>query len=118
MSRAARLLDLIQALRRRRRPVTAAVLAAELGVSERTVYRDIATLVGQGAPVEGEAGIGYVLKPGFTLPPLMFAEEEIEALVLGLSWVAERGDAALGKAGHDARAKIAAVLPEALRERL
>ena len=62
MTRSARLLDLIQALRRRRRPVQAAVLAEELGISQRTVSRDIATLVGQGAPIEGEAGVGYVLK--------------------------------------------------------
>ena len=92
MSRSARLLDLIQALRRRRRPATAASLASELGVSERTIYRDIATLVGQGAPIEGEAGIGYVLRPGFLLPPLMFDDDEIEALVLGLRWVAQRAD--------------------------
>jgi predicted DNA-binding transcriptional regulator YafY len=118
MSRAARLLALIQALRRRRRPVTAAVLADELGVSERTVYRDIATLEAEGAPIAGEAGIGYVLKPGFMLPPLMFADEEIEALVLGLRFVVERGDRELAKAAQDARAKIAAVLPEELRERL
>ena len=90
MSRAARLLDLIQALRRRRRPATADALAAELGVSERTIYRDIATLCGQGAPIEGKAGLGYVLRPGFLLPPLMFDDDEIEALVLGLRWVAQR----------------------------
>lgn len=116
MSRSARLLDLIQALRRRRRPVPAARLAEELGVSERTIYRDIATLIGQGAPIEGEAGLGYVLRPGFTLPPLMFGNDEIEALVLGLRWVAERGDEMLGAAAEDALAKISAVLPKDLRE--
>ena len=86
-------------------------------MSERTIYRDIATLAGQGAPIEGAAGLGYVLRPGFMLPPLMFGDEEIEALVLGLRWVAERGDGALGAAAADALAKIAAVLPADLREK-
>lgn len=117
MSRSARLLGLLQALRRRRRPVTASSLAAELGVSERTVYRDIATLVGQGAAIDGEAGLGYVLRPGFLLPPLMFGDDEIEALVLGLRWVADRGDGDLGAAAADALAKISAVLPADLRDR-
>jgi predicted DNA-binding transcriptional regulator YafY len=115
MSRSSRLLDLVQALRRHRRPVTAAVLADELGVSIRTIYRDIVTLTAQGAPVEGEAGIGYVLKPGFVLPPLMLSEEEIEAVVLGLRFVAQRGDPGLKRAAIDAAAKIAEVLPEDLR---
>ena len=83
MSRSERLLALLQALRRRRRPVSGRVLADELGVSLRTLYRDIASLQGQGAEIEGEAGLGYVLKPGFWLPPLMLSGEEIEALVLG-----------------------------------
>ena len=117
MSRSARLLDLIQALRRRRRPVTAVALAAELGVSERTIYRDIATLSEQGAPIEGEAGLGYVLRPGFLLPPLMFDDDEIEALVLGLRWVAQRADDPLEAAAANALAKISAVLPPELRDR-
>lgn len=117
MSRSARLLDLIQALRRRRRPATAAALATELGVSERTIYRDIATLCGQGAPIEGEAGVGYVLRPGFLLPPLMFDDDEIEALVLGLRWVAQRADDPLEAAATNALAKISAVLPPELRDR-
>jgi len=83
MSRAQRLLDLIQVLRRHRRPVAGAILAEELAVSLRTLYRDRETLKAQGADIVGEAGIGYVLRPGFTLPPLMFSEEELEALVLG-----------------------------------
>ncbi len=117
MSRAARLLDLLQALRRRRHPVTAATLAAELGVSERTIYRDIATLQGEGAAIEGEAGLGYVLRPGFMLPPLMFGDDEIEALVLGLRWVVQRADAPLGAAAADVLAKVTAVLPAALRDK-
>ncbi len=72
MSRSARLLDLIQVLRRHRRPVTGARLADELGVSLRTIYRDIETLTAQGASIEGEAGLGYVLRRGFILPDLMF----------------------------------------------
>ncbi|TJX42529.1 MAG: HTH domain-containing protein, partial [Mesorhizobium sp.] len=75
MSRSERLLDLIQSLRRHRRPVSGQALADELGISIRTLYRDIVTLQGQGAPIEGEAGLGYVLKPGFMLPPLMFSDE-------------------------------------------
>lgn len=110
MSRSARLLLMLQALRGRRRPVTAAQLAAELEVSERTVYRDIAVLAGQGAPIEGEAGVGYVLRPGLFLPPLMLSEDEIEAVLLGLRYVDQRGDAVLQKAAATALAKIGSVL--------
>ncbi|TGX50248.1 YafY family transcriptional regulator [Sphingomonas gei] len=115
MSRAQRLLDLIQVLRRHRRAVSGTVLAEEIGVSLRTLYRDIETLRAQGAPIEGEAGVGYVLRPGFMLPPLMFSEEEIEALVLGSRWVSERADGPLGKAARNVLAKIGAVLPEDLK---
>src|SRR4051794_10584841 len=102
MSRAERLLDLIQILRRHRQPVRGEDLAQELGISLRTLYRDIATLQGQGAKVDGEPGIGYILRPGFMLPPLMFSEEEIAALVLGSRWVAERTDEQLGAAARNA----------------
>ncbi len=98
-------------LRRHRFPVTARVLAEELKVSTRTLYRDIETLRAEGAPIDGEAGVGYVLRPGFLLPPLMFSEDEIEALALGLRWVIDRTDGALARAGRDGLAKIAAVLP-------
>jgi predicted DNA-binding transcriptional regulator YafY len=118
LSRSQRLLDLIQVLRRHRRPVSGHALAGEIGVSIRTLYRDIATLQAQGADIEGEPGLGYVLKPGFMLPPLMFSEDEIEALVLGSRWVAERGDERLGAAALNALARIAAVLPDDLREDL
>ena len=118
MSRAERLLDLLQILRRHRQPVTGQALADELGISLRTLYRDIASLQAQGAGIEGEAGVGYILKPGFMLPPLMFSQEEIEALVLGSRWVAERGDAQLAAAARNALAKIATVLPEDLRDEL
>ncbi len=115
MSRAQRLLDLIQALRGYRRPVSGATLAETLGISLRTVYRDIETLKAQGAHIDGELGVGYVLRPGFMLPPLMFSEEESEAIVLGSRWVADRADAALGAAARNALAKIAAVLPQDLK---
>jgi predicted DNA-binding transcriptional regulator YafY len=115
MSRAQRLLDLIQALRGYRRPVSGAMLAEALGISLRTVYRDIETLKAQGAHIDGEPGVGYVLRPGFMLPPLMFSEEEIEAIVLGSRWVADRADPALGAAARNALAKIAAVLPQDLK---
>ena len=114
-SRSERLLTLIQALRRHRRPVTAQQLATELSVSVRTIYRDIETLVAQGAAIAGEAGIGFVMRPGFLLPPLMFRDEEIEALILGSRWVAQLPDASLARAAADAVAKIVAVLPDRLR---
>ncbi len=118
MSRAQRLLDLIQILRGHRFPVTGAQLATELGISLRTLYRDIGTLQEQGASIEGEPGLGYILRPGFMLPPLMFSEDEIEALVLGSRWVSDRGDVRLGLAARNALTKIAAVLPEDLRNSL
>ncbi|MBV9969478.1 MAG: YafY family transcriptional regulator [Xanthobacteraceae bacterium] len=118
MARSQRLLDLVQVLRRHRRPVSGAALAEQTGVSLRTLYRDVDSLKALGAPIEGEAGVGYVLRPGFMLPPLMFTEEEIEALVLGSRWVSERADNPLGEAGRNALAKIAAVLPDDLKESL
>ncbi len=118
MSRTQRLFDLIQILRRHRRPVSGQQLADELEISLRTLYRDIVTLQSQGAEIEGEPGMGYVLRPGFILPPLMFSEEEIEALVLGSRWVSRRADKKLRAAASNALAKIAAVLPAELRHQL
>lgn len=118
MSRTQRLFDLLQILRRYRYPVSGKKLAEELNVSLRTLYRDIATLQAQGASIAGEPGVGYVLRPGFMLPPLMFSEEEIEALVLGSRWVARRTDKTLGLAATNVLAKIAAVLPDDLRYQL
>ena len=118
MSRAARLLDLLQLLRNRHQPVTGPELARELGVSIRTLYRDIATLQAQGADIQGEPGLGYVLRPGFTLPPLMFSADEIEAIVLGSRWVAARADDdRLSESARQAMSKILAVLPADLRDR-
>jgi predicted DNA-binding transcriptional regulator YafY len=118
MSRTARLLRLMEALRGHRRPVTASYLATELAVSLRTVYRDIQTLVGLGAPIEGEAGVGYLLRAGFFLPPLMFGEDELEALVLGARWVQGQGDPGLAAAAARALAKIASASPKDLRDKI
>jgi predicted DNA-binding transcriptional regulator YafY len=115
MSRAQRLLALLQELRGRRRPVTAEALAASLGVSVRTLYRDINELRGQGARIEGEAGLGYVLRPGFLLPPLMFTPDEIEAVLVGLSWVVRRQDFAMEGPARGALAKIEAAAPAETR---
>ncbi|WCM22864.1 YafY family transcriptional regulator [Paraburkholderia bryophila] len=118
MSRSERLLHLLQLLRRYRRPVSAQVLADELGVSIRTLYRDIASLQAQGAMIEGEPGVGYVMKPGFMLPPMMFSSEELDALVLGMRWVADRCDKTLSAGALGTLAKVAAVLPTELRREL
>jgi predicted DNA-binding transcriptional regulator YafY len=115
MRRADRLFQIIQILRRSTRPVTAAALAAELETSKRSVYRDIAALIGQRVPIRGEAGFGYVLEGGFDLPPLMLTTEELEAAVLGAQWVAGHGDPALARAARDVIAKIAACVPDTLR---
>jgi predicted DNA-binding transcriptional regulator YafY len=115
MRRADRLFQIIQILRRSSRPVTASVLAEELEVSRRSVYRDIADLIGQRVPIRGEAGVGYVLDIDFDMPPLMLTPDEIEAAVLGAQWVAERGDAVLANAARDLISKIATAVPERLR---
>ena len=116
MSRSGRLFDLVQSLRRRRSPVAALVLAGELGVSLRTLYRDVAVLVARGVPIRGEAGIGYVLEQGHFLPPLSFSDNELDAIVLGLSWVKRSADAELAHAADDALAKVTAILPSRRQE--
>jgi predicted DNA-binding transcriptional regulator YafY len=118
MSRAGRLFQLMDALRGNRRPVTAAALAERLGVSERTIYRDIQTLAQLGAPVDGSAGVGYLLRSGVFLPPLMFDPDELEALVLGARWVRRQGDPALAKAASNALGKIATATPRDLRDHM
>lgn len=115
MRRADRLFQIIQILRRSTRPVTAAALAEELEVSKRTVYRDIADLIGQRVPVEGEAGLGYLLNADYDMPPLMLTADEIEAAVLGAQWVSAHSDPILANAARDLVAKIASVIPEHLR---
>lgn len=115
MRRADRLFQIIQILRRAGRPVTAAVIAAEFETSKRSVYRDIAALIGQRVPIRGEAGLGYVLDGGFDLPPLMLTSEEIEAATLGAQWVAGHADPGLARAARDLIAKIAVVAPGKLK---
>jgi len=115
MRRADRLFQIIQIMRRARAPITADSIAEELETSKRTVYRDIATLIGQRVPIRGEAGMGYVLDQGFDLPPLMLTPDEIEAAVLGAQWVMSRGDPSLARAAQDLIAKIGASVPDRLR---
>ena len=115
MRRADRLLQIIQLFRRKRGPVTAATISQELEVTVRTVYRDIASLMANGVPIRGEAGIGYIMDDGYDLPPLMFSADELEALMLGARLVSSSGDTALARSANDAIAKIASVVPDDLR---
>jgi predicted DNA-binding transcriptional regulator YafY len=107
----------MQALRRSREPVAGTELARQAGVSVRTIYRDIASLQAIGADIEGEPGVGYVLRPGFLLPPLTFTEDEIQALAAGAKWVSRQTDDGLARAAQDAIAKIRAVLPPDMRNK-
>ncbi|HEY9681833.1 MAG TPA: YafY family protein [Oculatellaceae cyanobacterium] len=118
MSRTYRLFDIMQVLRRQREPVSGAELARETGVSLRTIYRDVAALQAIGADIEGEPGMGYVLRPGFLLPPMSFTDEELQALVVGAQWVSRQTDDALALAAQNAMAKISAVLPQEMRQKL
>jgi predicted DNA-binding transcriptional regulator YafY len=117
MRRADRLFRLVQLLRRRKL-TTAAHLAEELEVSERTVYRDIADLIASGVPIRGEAGVGYALDRSFDLPPLMFDADELEALVLGARIVEAWASPTLARAARQVLGKVEAVLPERLRAQL
>lgn len=112
MPRSTRMFEIVQLLRRAAGPMTAATIAERLEVTKRTVYRDIAALQAQRVPVEGEAGIGYIMRPGYDLPPLMFDEEEVEAIIVGLAMLRRAGDGGLLDAARRVAAKIADVLPE------
>ena len=118
MRRSDRLFEIIQILRTAVQPVTAAALAEQLEVTPRTVYRDIATLQARRVPIEGAAGIGYVLRRGFDLPPLMFTVEEIEAIAVGARMVRRLRDPKLQEAAESVFSKVTVVLPEALRTHL
>jgi predicted DNA-binding transcriptional regulator YafY len=118
MRRADRLFRIIQHLRSQRSPTTAQKLSVELEVSPRTVYRDIRDLQTSGVPIRGEAGVGYMLSKSYDLPPVMFDEEELEALVLGARLVRSFADPGLGNGASRALAKIESVLPSRLRERV
>jgi len=117
MRRADRLFQIVQLLRGGRL-VTAAQLAERLEVSKRTIYRDIVDLQSSGVPIDGEAGIGYILRSGFEMPPLMFSRDEIVALVAGARMVKAWGGVAMARAAVEALVKIDAVLPETERGRL
>jgi len=115
MRRSDRLFDVIQRLRTANKPVTAAMLAAELEVTPRTVYRDIATLQARRVPIEGAPGVGYVLRKGFDLPPLMFTIDEVEAIAVGARMLKRVKDPALQQAADSVLAKVSVVVPEGLR---
>ncbi|MCZ7866186.1 MULTISPECIES: helix-turn-helix transcriptional regulator [Agrobacterium] len=114
MRKAERLFQIIQILRRSGRSVTSAQLADELEVARRTIYRDIAHLIGQRVPIDGQAGFGYVLDPRYDMPPLMLTPEEIEAVLLGVQMVAKLGDPAITNAARDVLAKMASAIPSDL----
>ena len=116
MRRADRLFQIVQYLRGGRL-LTARKLAERLEVSERTIYRDIADLIGSGVPIDGEAGIGYLMRAGFDLPPLMFSRDEIVALVAGARMIRAWGGAGMALAAEEALVKIGAVLPAPERAR-
>src|SRR6266566_692510 len=118
MRRADRLFDIVQTLRGATRPLTAATLAAELEVTARTIYRDIAALQASRVPIEGAPGIGYVLRRGFDLPPLMFTSDEIDAIAVGARHVRRLRDPKLQQAADSVLAKVTAVLPETVRSHL
>lgn len=114
MRRADRLFQIVQHLRLRRTRTTARELARKLMVSERTIYRDVRDLGRSGVPIEGEAGVGYILR-GFDVPPLMFTREEIEALVVGARMVEAWTTQQLSAAARQALQKIEAALPDRLK---
>ncbi len=118
MRKAARLFEIIQILKLAKAPVTGAQIAARLEVTLRSIYRDIAALQAMRVPIEGERGIGYILRPGFDLPPLMFTIEETEAVVLGMALIDRTADAALKQASKRVLAKITAAVPPPLRDAL
>lgn len=114
MRRADRLFQIVSVLRRRRTATTATHLAERLGVSERTIYRDVRDLILAGTPIDGEAGVGYRIRPGYDLPPLMFDRDEIQAIVLGARIVRQFGDPALARASDAILGKVAAIVPKDL----
>ncbi|HYC15342.1 MAG TPA: YafY family protein [Stellaceae bacterium] len=118
MRRADRLFEIVQLLRGASAPSTAASLAAALEVTVRTVYRDIAALQARRVPIEGERGVGYVLRKGFTLPPLMFTADEIDAIAVGVRLVRRIRDPKLQKAAAAVLSKVTAIVPDEVRPQL
>ncbi|MFW1308617.1 helix-turn-helix transcriptional regulator, partial [Vibrio parahaemolyticus] len=113
-----RLFELLTLLRAKRYAVTAKELAERMEVSERTIYRDIQSLLSSGVPIQGEAGVGYLLQAGSHLPPLMFSEKEMMALELGMRMVRAWSDVELAEASHSASTKILSVLPDKLKQQV
>lgn len=111
MRRGERLFEIIEILRRARGPISGKSIGDELGVTKRTIYRDIAALMAQGVPIEGEAGVGYILQAGFHMPPLMLTSDEIEAAILGAQWVRTRGEPEMAIAADKLLTKIETVSP-------
>src|SRR5882762_7216272 len=118
MRRADRLFDIIQTLRAAPRPLTAAALADKLEVTVRTIYRDIAALQGSRVPIEGAPGLGYVLRRGFDLPPLMFTIEETDAIAIGVRLLRRLRDPKLEAAAESVLGKLSAVVPQELQPQL
>ncbi len=118
MSKSERLFELLTLLRSKRYATTAAELARTMEVSERTIYRDIQSLINSGVPIQGEAGVGYVLQAGSHLPPLMFTEKEMMALELGMRMVRAWSDEELAEASKSASTKILSVLPDKLKQQV
>jgi predicted DNA-binding transcriptional regulator YafY len=118
MRRSDRLFDIIQALRTAKKPMTAAALAERLEVTVRTIYRDVATLQARRVPIEGAAGLGYVLRRGFDLPPLMFTADEIDAIAVAMRMLHRTGDHGLQSAAESVLSKVTVALPDSLREHL
>jgi predicted DNA-binding transcriptional regulator YafY len=116
MRRADRLYRIIETLRGRRKAITAQEIAEAMEVSVRTIYRDVADLMASGVPIDGEAGVGYVLRPGFHMPPVNLDQEEVEALALGVAMAVRFGDRALAAAAERLRGKLKAVMPPSLAE--
>ena len=115
MRRGDRLFEIIEILRRAKAPISAQSIGTELGVTKRTVYRDVAALIAQGVPINGEAGVGYILEPGFHMPPLMLTPDEIEAVTLGIMWVKTRGEPELALAAEKLITKLETVAPDKYR---
>ena len=116
MRKASRLFEIIQILRVAEKPVTAARIAQSMNVTPRSIYRDIVALQAMRVPIQGGRGIGYMLRSGFDLPPLMFSIEETEAIVLALALLERTGDAALKQSAKRVGQKIAAAVPPPLRQ--
>ena len=116
MRKASRLFEIIQILRLAKKPMTAQTMANALEVTVRSIYRDIAALQAMRVPIEGGRGIGYIMRPGFDLPPLMFSIEEMEAIVLSLALLERTGDAELKQAAKRVNQKIAGAVPGPLRQ--